>query len=86
MGFAKRQAERDWYRGWTEPDDKYTCDRHVDDEHLKTLIRDGASAKVCDYCGRRSRTDIACSIEVLVEAVASTLNAYWNHANDEGIP
>ncbi|WP_158884479.1 RES domain-containing protein [Rhodanobacter sp. L36] len=72
-------------RGWRESD-KHVCPRCVDDDYLRKLVRDDLTARACDYCGRRSRSPIAARVNVLLEAIYPTVDAYFNEPNDAGVP
>lgn len=52
MGLFKRQMEEDEERGRSSGGDKHVCVEHVEDEALKSLIAEHASATPCSYCGR----------------------------------
>jgi hypothetical protein len=86
MGRMKALAMEISERGYGLVPDKAICDRHVDDDWLRDFIRSSASEKRCDYCGRTSGKEIACSLEVVVEIIADVLHTYWGDANDEGVP
>ena len=85
MGRMKEGLILDDERGWRESD-KHVCPRCVDDDYLKKLVRDDLTARACDYCGRVSRSPIAASVNILLEAIYSTVNAYFNEPNDAGVP
>ena len=70
MGQAKREWEEYEARGWSAPD-KHVCPNCVEDEFLKTLIRNNASTKKCNYCGKRTAKPSAAPVESIMPAVAS---------------
>jgi len=85
MGRMTEEWLEDQDCGWRKSD-KHVCPRCVDDDYLRKLVRDDLSACACDYCGRRSRSPIAASVNVLLEAIYPTVNAYFNEPNDAGVP
>jgi RES domain-containing protein len=85
MGRMKEGLILDDERGRRESD-KHVCPRCVDDDYLRKLVRDDLTSCVCDYCGRRSRSPIAASVNVLLEAIYPTVDAYFNEPNDAGVP
>jgi RES domain-containing protein len=85
MGRMKEGLILDDERGWRESD-KHVCPRCVDDDYLRKLVRDDLTACACDYCGRRSRSPFAASVNVLLEAIYPTVDAYFNEPNDAGAP
>lgn len=72
-------------RGWYEPDG-FVCPDCVEDTFLKEIIRDSASKRECNYCGRRTRSHSAAPVAVLMEPIASAVFYYFNHPADAGVP
>jgi hypothetical protein len=85
MGFAKRQLEEDWERGWSSAGDKYVCDLHVEDDALARLIADRAERTTCSYCDRVEDEAFAAPIDDLIERIAEGLQEEWGNADDEGV-
>ena len=85
MGRMTAECLEDQDRGWRQSD-KHVCPRCVDDEYLKQLVRGDLTARECDYCGRHSRSPIAASVNVLLEAIYPTVDAYFNEPNNAGVP
>lgn len=85
MGLVKRDWEEFLERGWSAPD-KLVCSECVEDEFLKGLIQSNASARQCDYCGKRTRQVSAAPVEVIMPAVASALNYFYAEPTAAGVP
>ncbi len=85
MGQAKREWEERTERGWSAPD-KVVCADCVEDDFLKDLIRQNASSRQCDYCGRRTRSLSAAPVETIMPTVASALNYFYAEPTKAGVP
>lgn len=85
MGREKARMMEADERGWYAPDG-YVCDDCVEDDFLKEIIRENASQRVCDYCGRRTRAHTAAPVEVLMEPIASAVFYYFNNPVDAYMP
>lgn len=85
MGIVNSQMMEDEARGWSDPE-KYVCDRCVEDEFLKDVIRGQVVAKQCDYCQRRSKKDIAAPVAAILEPIAETVLYYYNEPTQAGVP
>ena len=72
-------------RGWYEPDG-YVCPDCVEDEFLKEVVRENACQRVCDYCGRRTRSHSAAPVSELMKPIASTVFCYFNNPTDACMP
>lgn len=82
MGLVKSDWMDAEERGWS-PVDKLVCSRCVDDPALKQILRAQARSATCDYCGRRGK---ATPVEILQEAVYSTVWTYYHEPTDAGVP
>jgi RES domain-containing protein/ribosomal protein L37AE/L43A len=85
MGQAKREWEECQERGWDAPD-KAACPDCVEDDFLKDLIRQNASVRQCNYCGKRTRGASAAPLEAILPAVASALNYFYAEPTEAGVP
>ena len=85
MGQAKREWEEYEARGWSAPD-KHVCPNCVEDEFLKTLIRNNASTRKCNYCGKRTSKPSAAPVESIMPAVASALGYFYAEPTHAGVP
>jgi|UPI000769F341 hypothetical protein len=85
MGQAKREWEEYEARGWSAPD-KHVCPNCVEDEFLKTLIRNNASTMKCNYCGKRTSRPSAAPVESIMPAVASALGYFYAELTHAGVP
>jgi len=84
MGGAKRAMMEADERGWTA-DDKFVCDKCVEDDHLKKIVRAAASHNACDYCGRKAKA-CAAPLEVVVETAFNTLTFFFGEPAEAGVP
>lgn len=82
MGLVKADWMEAEERGWS-PVDKLVCSRCVDDPALKQIVRVHTQPAVCDYCGKKRK---AAPVEVLQEAVYSTVWTYYHEPTDAGVP
>lgn len=78
MGWAKHRHMEILERGFGEVEDKYVCDKCFDDEGMKDFIRGNAIKKMCSYCGRRSKKNIAAHIEEVFSHISSSLDHEWD--------
>lgn len=85
MGLVKRELEEYYERGWSAPD-KVVCPDCVEDDFLKELIRQNASARQCDYCGKRTRSVSAAPVVAIMPAVASALGYFYAEPTEAGVP
>lgn len=85
MGRAKAEWEERQGRGWSAVD-KYVCERCVEDEFLKQVIRSGVTSKKCDYCGRRSRRTISSPVTLLMPVVYDTIRYFHEDPDRAGLP
>jgi HEPN/RES N-terminal domain 1/RES domain len=58
----------------------FVCDNCVDDEALKALIRDGAEADSCEFCGRGEAAPIACPIDDFFQWLKEGFDVDWDDA------
>lgn len=85
MGRAKQQMMEAESRGWWEPDG-FVCDKCVEDDYLKDIIRENVSRQICDYCGRRTRAHSAAPVSALMEPIIKTVLYYYNDPMSAGVP
>ena len=84
MGRDKNRMEIAEERGWYEPDG-YVCPDCVEDDFLKEIIRENASQRECDYCGRRTRSHSAAPVVVLMEPIADAVFYCYNDPTHGGM-
>lgn len=58
----------------------FVCDRCVDEEALKALIRDNAEATRCDFCEREEETAIACDVDDFFQWLKEGFDVDWDDA------
>lgn len=85
MGLVKAAWLEAQERGWDAPN-KFVCERCLEDRYLRKLITDNANRTRCDYCGRRSKMDIAAPVEVLMAPIAYALNSHFADPASAGLP
>ncbi len=85
MGQAKREMMEAEDRGWYEPEG-HVCSDCVEDEFLKEVIRQHASQRQCDYCGRQTRAHSAAPVAVLMHPIGSAVFYYFNDPTQAGVP
>lgn len=72
-------------RGWSAPD-THVCADCVEDPFLQKLIDANATARACDYCGRKGRHPLTAPAEVVVKAVFNAVHAYYCEPANGGVP
>ena len=81
---AKDRMIQEWDQGWKfAQDDRSVCGACFDDDALKAFIKVNAEAKVCSYCGRRSKKAIAAPINSVLELIGESLHSEWGNPDDE---
>jgi RES domain-containing protein/ribosomal protein S27E len=86
MGQAKNEAVEMEERGWSNSDGKFVCSTCVEDEYLKTVIRESATQTRCNYCGTTSREPIAAPLDVLMLPIASAVFYHYSDPTNAGVP
>lgn len=87
MGYWKDKMIKDQQRGWSSPGDKYVCPKCFDDYALASFVKDNASEKKCDYCGRTSKgKPIAAPIDDVMAEISKGIRSEWGHPDDVGVP
>jgi hypothetical protein len=84
VGMVKEAWLREMERGHSGGEG-YICAKCVNDDWLKDWIADAAERKRCDFCGRRSKKDIAASFDEFVGIVTAGIHFEWNDPDNEGI-
>lgn len=82
MGLVKSDWMDAQEQGWASVD-KLVCTRCVYDPALKKSLRQHAQSGKCDYCGRRGKVT---PVEILQDAVYSTVGTYYHEPTDAGVP
>ena len=85
MGIAKAHQMEIEERGWEAPE-KFVCADCFEDEYLKELVEEKVEELQCDYCGNTSEDLIAAPLSVVLEPVASALNAYFSDPSAASLP
>jgi transcription elongation factor Elf1 len=92
MGRMKDRRIEEEQRGWFSVPGKFTCPECFENDFLRKLVRDNATASVCDFCGMTAEelagdpTElIAAPFDIIMQSIAEGLNFEWNNADDEGI-
>jgi hypothetical protein len=58
----------------------FVCADCVDDDALKSFVRENAVADRCDYCGRRANEPIACPTDDFMQALQEGFDVDWDDA------
>lgn len=85
MGQAKAEFIEVEERGWYALD-THVCADCVEDEFLKSLIKDSSDVDTCDYCRHQSGDAIAAPTEVIMKAIAAAVYYYFNDPTNAGVP
>ena len=85
MGRAKTEMMEAEERGWRSLD-THVCVDCVEDEFLKSLIKDNVVEDVCDYCGRQESEPIAAPTEVIQEPIGSAVRYFFTDPTSAGVP
>lgn len=86
MGFAKDQWLKEQARGW-KSNDKFVCDKCVEDSFLKNIILNNLSSNQCDYCSRIGNgKDIAAPFDDVMEVIAEAFYQYYANPTAAGVP
>lgn len=86
MGHAKRLMEEYDSRGFDEVPDKYICYQCIGDNGLKEYIQRNATHKQCSYCKKRSKKNLAITLEKFILYVQKSLKAEYSTPEDAGLP
>ncbi|MBE3065234.1 MAG: RES domain-containing protein [Spirochaetes bacterium] len=75
MGRAKEMMILADEIGWMpNHDDKFVCERCIEDDALGQVVAQHAQSKQCSYCARRSRKAIAAPLDSVTEHMAICIN------------
>jgi hypothetical protein len=77
MGFMKNRMIEEQERGWRSAGDHFVCDVCIDDDALKALVREEATAVECDFCGRKTGEPVAAAVDDLIDEVDRALKTEW---------
>lgn len=77
MGGAKERLLQEQEQGWTFQPNSYVCDRCMQDDSLKDLVKSNALDCGCSFCGRKSKRKIAAPMDVVLQAVNEALNSEY---------
>jgi len=88
VGREKDRLIEEEERGWSSVGRGFICDNCVREEFLTQYIRESGTERPCDYCDlTQDEADIRCvPFDELMDLIAEGICAYYNSADDEGIP
>jgi HEPN superfamily RES-like protein/RES domain-containing protein len=58
----------------------FVCDECVDDQALKSFIRDNAESGQCEFCGREADEAIACPVDDFLQVLKDGFEVDWDDA------
>jgi len=64
---------------------KVVCANCFTDEAIKNYIKTNSTHKKCDYCGKKSKNNIAINIDRLMPIIIKGIDLEWNDPDSEGI-
>ena len=86
MGYMKDKMIEEQSRGWSSVD-KRVCDKCLNDYALAKFVKDRATEKKCDYCGRASKErPIAVPVDDVMPEISDGIRSEWEHPDDVGMP
>lgn len=90
MGYWKEQLLKQQEQGWRAVDySRMVCAKCFEDDAIRNFVRNGATAKKCSYCRRRSKKPIAVPMNDVLELIGESLGHEYadpahENARDDG--
>jgi len=84
MGGAKNWAMEQDARGFSYIDGDICADC-LSDEFLKRYVTENATEKMCSYCQKVSKKNIATALDDVMQEIMGGITLDWSHPDDEGI-
>jgi hypothetical protein len=63
--------------------DSYICAKCLTDKFLKQYIRNHSVQSTCDYCGKKSKKNIAAEFDGVMRLIMDGINFYWHDPGNE---
>jgi hypothetical protein len=65
--------------------DRNVCSECFADEAIQNFVKANASARKCDFCGKKSKKEIAVPFDDVADIIVRGISFEWNSPDNEGV-